>query len=84
VAASLLTTIGLPELITASLTQYEELAVALALDPARLGRLRQTLALHRTTAPLFDTKRYTQCLEAAYARIHERYLSGLPPAPLML
>jgi predicted O-linked N-acetylglucosamine transferase (SPINDLY family) len=84
VAASLLQAIRLPELVAASLADYEELAVALAADPERLGKLRHALAEHRLTAPLFDTRRYTRRLETAYERIHERHLAGEPPSPLML
>jgi protein O-GlcNAc transferase len=77
VAASLVRTVGLPELIAASLSQYEEMAVGLAADPARLGQLRRKLALRDT--PLFDTEHYTRNLEAVYETIYERYHSGSPP-----
>jgi len=78
VAASLVRTVGLPELIAASPSQYEEIAVGLAADPARLGQLRRKLALRDT--PLFDTEHYTRNLEAAYEAIYERHQSGSPPA----
>jgi predicted O-linked N-acetylglucosamine transferase (SPINDLY family) len=84
VAASLLLAIRLPELITSTAAQFEELAVALAANPERLGKLRHCLAENRRTAPLFDTKLYTERLETAYERIHARHVSGEPPAPLML
>ena len=78
VAASLVRTVGLPELIASSPSQYEETAVELAADPARLGQLRRKLALRDT--PLFDTEHYTRNLEAAYQTIYERHRSGSPPA----
>jgi predicted O-linked N-acetylglucosamine transferase (SPINDLY family) len=77
VAASLVRTVGLPELIAASPSQYEEMAVELAADPARLGQLRRKLALRDTS--LFDTERYTRNLEAVYETIYERHHSGSPP-----
>ena len=80
VGASLLYAIGLPELITSSLAEYEALALALAREPARLGALRATLARHRETQPLFDTARLTRNLEAAYRLMWERREAGLPPA----
>jgi len=40
VAASLVTAMGAPELIAASLEDYEALALALARDPARLAALK--------------------------------------------
>ncbi len=81
VAASLLTAVGLPELITASLADYEREALALARDPARLGALRGRLAANRLTAPLFDTPRYVRNYEAALERMVERAEAGLLPAP---
>jgi len=78
VAASLLNTIGLPELIISTLEQYQQLAVALAGDAQRLAHIRQRLAEHRLTSPLFDTRLFTTHLEAAYSRIYERYQADLP------
>ena len=74
VAASLLRTVGVPELIARSPSEYEEKAIDLAANPARLLQLRRTLQERDTS--LFDTERYTRNLEAAYAAIHERYRSG--------
>ncbi|QDO96997.1 tetratricopeptide repeat protein [Ferrovibrio terrae] len=82
VAGSVLTTIGLPELITTSLQDYEALALALARDPARLAALRQRLAANRQTSPLFDIARFTRNLEGAYLQMQERRLAGQPPAAL--
>jgi predicted O-linked N-acetylglucosamine transferase (SPINDLY family) len=66
VSASLLHAVGLPELITDTLEDYEALALALARDPARLKALRDKLANNRDTAPLFDTQRFARNLETAY------------------
>jgi predicted O-linked N-acetylglucosamine transferase (SPINDLY family) len=71
VAGSLLHAIGLPELVTHSLAEYEALALQLATNPARLAALRARLAANRTTAPLFDTDRFRRQLEAAYLRMLE-------------
>jgi predicted O-linked N-acetylglucosamine transferase (SPINDLY family) len=79
VAASLLCSVGLPELITGSLAEYEEAAVKLAAERSRLGQIRGLLAQKRTVASLFDTARFTRNLEAAYVAVHERYQEGLPP-----
>jgi protein O-GlcNAc transferase len=78
VAASLVRTVGLPELIAGSPAEYEEKAEELAGDPVRLGQLRRKLAIRDT--PLFDTDHYTRNLEAAYEAIYERHHSGSPPA----
>jgi predicted O-linked N-acetylglucosamine transferase (SPINDLY family) len=82
VGASVLKTIGLPELITSTAAQYEELAVELAANPQRLAEIRQKLERHRLTTPLFDTARFTGNLEHAYVRVFERYRAGLAPEHL--
>jgi predicted O-linked N-acetylglucosamine transferase (SPINDLY family) len=80
VAASLLHAVGLPELVTHSLADYEALALRLATQPVELQRLRSHLQAVRATAPLFDTVRFTRHLETAYLCMHQRRLQGLPPA----
>jgi predicted O-linked N-acetylglucosamine transferase (SPINDLY family) len=80
VAASLLHAVGLPELATGSLAEYEELALALAHDAPRLNAIKANLARNRNTAPLFDTPRFTRYLEAAYTAMWQRSREGLPPA----
>jgi predicted O-linked N-acetylglucosamine transferase (SPINDLY family) len=72
VAASLLHAVGLPELVTHSLAEYEALALALARDPARLGELRKRLAQNRAGAPLFDTARFCRQLEATLLDLRAR------------
>lgn len=79
VAASLLKAIGLPELITESVAAYEDLALGLARDPARLARLKGLVTLHRRTTHLFDVLRYTRHLEAGYVAAYDRLLHRLPP-----
>ena len=78
-AASLLTAIGLPELIACTQHEYEELAVALATDPQRLAAIKHKLATNRSTTLLFDTHRFAKYLETGYSKILERYHAGLPP-----
>lgn len=79
VAASLLRALDLPELVTESLTQYEETARLLACNPDELAAVRSKLARNRDTAPLFDTLRFTRSLEAAYISMWERHQADLPP-----
>ncbi len=79
VAASLLNAVGLPELITASLAEYEALALALARDPARLEALRRRLRTNRDAAPLFDSAAFTRDLETAYSRMWQAWCDGRPP-----
>ena len=79
VAASLLHAIGLPELVTASLAEYEALALQLAQDPERLAAIRTRLVRNRDTEPPFDTSRITRDLETAYTTMWERTQRGEPP-----
>ncbi len=80
VAASLLHAVGLPELVTHSLAEFEALGLKLARDPASLGALKAKLANNRDTHPLFDTSRFTKHLEAAYRTMWERAACGEKPA----
>ncbi len=80
VAGSLLTAIDMPELVTGSLEEYEQLALALARDPQRLIALRQKLENNRDASALFDLPKLTGNIEAAYARMWQAWLSGQKPA----
>jgi predicted O-linked N-acetylglucosamine transferase (SPINDLY family) len=82
VAASLLMAIGLPELITTSLEDYEALALKLARERSSLNAIKVKLARNRDTHPLFDTARFTRHIEAAYTIMCERYQKGEQPKPL--
>lgn len=80
VAASLLTAVGLDEMIAGSPRQYEEMAYALATRRDELERIRARLAGNRPSAPLFDTERQVRNLEQAYQTMWRRHQAGLPPA----
>jgi protein O-GlcNAc transferase len=79
VAGSLLQAVGLPELITDSLADYEATALRLARSPSLLAGLKAKLARSRQSSSLFDTVRFTRHIEAAYAAMWERYRRGEPP-----
>ena len=79
VASSLLTAVGMPELITPDREAFVATAIDLAHNPERLRALREKLARNRATAPLFDTALYTRRLEAAFEAMHARRLANLPP-----
>jgi predicted O-linked N-acetylglucosamine transferase (SPINDLY family) len=84
IAASLLTAIGVPELITSTQQQYEQLAIELASSPQRLAAVRTRIQDNRLSSPLFDTRRFARNLEAAYTAIHARYQAGEPPDHIRL
>ena len=78
VAGSLLSAVGLPELITETAGDYEALILALATDPHRLAVIRQKLAANRLSAPLFDTELFTRHLENGYQQAYQNYFEGQP------
>ena len=65
-ASSLLYSLDLPELITQSELEYEDLALELCLHPSRLFAIRQKLVVSRSTKPFFNSKLFTQHLENGY------------------
>ena len=79
VAGSLLTAVGLPELVTYSLADYEALALDLAANPGKLAAVKEKLARHRLSSRLFDIDRFTRNIEAAYQRMHELRAAGQAP-----
>jgi protein O-GlcNAc transferase len=79
VAGSLLHAIGLPELVTYKLADYEALALKLATEKGPLRRVKDKLARNRLATPLFDTDRLRRHMEAAYLTMWECYLRGEEP-----
>lgn len=84
VAASLLEAIGLPELVTSSLDQYEALALQLATERSLLAQTRRKLEVNRLTFPLFDTDRLRRHIEQAFERMWEIFLNGEAPRPISI
>jgi len=81
-SGSLLRAVGLPQLVTGTLEDYERLALELAQNTRKLAEVRATLIENRTRAALFDTRRYCRSLEAAYAEIWQRHERGAKPATI--
>lgn len=79
VGASLLTAIGMPEMIAADEAAYERIALELARNPSVLADVRAKLVRNTARYPLFQTSRYTRALEAAYSAMWARCEQGLPP-----
>jgi predicted O-linked N-acetylglucosamine transferase (SPINDLY family) len=69
VSASLLTAIGLEELITKSSEEYEKKAIELAQDPKKLQEIKAKLLHNKETYPLFNTRRFTKNIECLYVEI---------------
>jgi predicted O-linked N-acetylglucosamine transferase (SPINDLY family) len=84
VGASLLRAVGLPDLVTQTLEEYEALALKLATEPSLLAHVKATLIQNRSSSTLFDTARSTRNLEAAYDLMVQRHRSGQSPAPFAI
>ncbi len=78
VASSLLTSIGMPELITKTSQEYENLAVSIAQNPEMAVVLKSKLEAQKFTMPLFDTRRTARNVEAAFKTMVEIQASGQP------
>lgn len=68
-AGSLLNAVGLPELVTESLADYERLAVTLGRQPARVASYKRYLAEEGRRSPLFDLPRLVSDIEAEFQRL---------------
>ncbi|MFL2508092.1 MAG: tetratricopeptide repeat protein [Candidatus Pseudothioglobus sp.] len=78
-AASIVNAVNLPELITHSEKEYVSLAIQIANNPDKLKKIKEKLINNLSTAPLFDTKRFTTNLETAYKNIYEGHRQGQEP-----
>jgi protein O-GlcNAc transferase len=78
-AASMLHAVGLPELVTHNLEDYEAAALKLARDESFLAGIRHKLRDNLRGAPLFDTDRFRRHLEQAYTAMIDIQRSGKSP-----
>jgi len=68
-ASSLLKNIGLSELVTNSLDEYEQIAIAYANDNDAYQRLKKKLQKNKSSYPLFDTKKTVKAIENVYKKV---------------
>jgi protein O-GlcNAc transferase len=66
---SILSNLGLSELVARSEQLYVEIAIQLAEDLPRLREIRSTLRQRMEKSPLMDAQRYARCIEAAYRQM---------------
>jgi len=74
---SLLSTVGLPELVAKTPDEYVQLAVSLATDIEKLSILRANLRDRMAHSPLCDAKRFTMNLEMCYRKIWETWCKSV-------
>ena len=78
VGVSLLTNVGLPELIAESPDAYVRIAVELAQDLPRLRNLHSTLRHRMAQSPLMDAPRFARHVEAAYRQMWRQWCGEVP------
>jgi predicted O-linked N-acetylglucosamine transferase (SPINDLY family) len=76
--ASLLTALDAQELITHSPMEYEQRAIALYRERAKLASLAQQLRSKSRESVIFNSRQFAVHLEAAYAQMASLYYSGQP------
>ncbi len=69
VSASLLTTIGIPELITYNEKEYEEKALYIASNKNYLLSLKAKLVNLKVSSPLYNSKLFTRDLESKFTEL---------------
>lgn len=79
VSASLLTAIGLPQLITYSEDEYVDLAIDFAKTPIKMQEMKVKLNKNITTEPLFNSNIFSKNIEMLYSKMMARYSAGLMP-----
>lgn len=68
-AGSLLTAVGLPELATTSLADYERMAIQIGLNPARSLSYKRYLAEFGRSSPLFDMPGLVRDMEDQFEKL---------------
>lgn len=84
VAASLLYAVQLPQLVTETLQEYEDLAIYLATHSDELQQYQAHLDIHRLDLPLFDTPQTVRHLEQVYLLAWNHHCTGQPPTHLQV
>lgn len=84
VSASLLTALGMTEMIASSPQDYVKKAVTLAKSPEKLAALKAQLVAARRSSPLFDGRRFAADIEKAYGIMVDRSERGEGPAAISL
>jgi len=82
VGTSLLSQVGLQELIAETMDDYIAIAVRLTRNPSHLSSIRAGLRQRLVASPAMNAGRYTRHLEKAYRSIWRRWCAGLPPVSI--
>ncbi len=78
VAASLLNTIKLDDLISKNLEEYEAIANKIISDPNYFKKIKKKLNENILKTPLYNSKLFTKNIELGYEKIFENYKNNQP------
>jgi len=84
VASSLLQNLGLAELITKSITDYERKAIELGRNSEMLCKFKNQLITNRLSSPLFDGKLFAADLESAFEQMYSRLTLNQSPEHIIV
>ena len=84
VASSLLSSVGLEELITNSGKEYLELAVKIAENKNFYKKTKDKLKKNIIDMPLFNSKLFTKKLETAYTEVYKNYNENIKPETIQI
>ena len=84
VSSSLLSSAGLPELITKTKKEYCDKAILLATNQQKLESLRKKVETKAKKSALFDSRGFTRNLEKAYTTMYQNYVSGVNPQKIVI
>lgn len=83
-STGLITSAGVPELITKNLKDYEQLAVKLGTDKKEYKKIKTKLTKSKKRERMFNTKLFTKNLEDAYKIMWDNHTKGVPPSIIKL
>lgn len=78
-ASSILKAMDLPELITQTTDEFEEKAIYYATHPEALKHIREKIAAHKKTQPLFNTQLFVKNLEKGFHKAWELHTQNKSP-----
>ena len=84
VAASLLKTVNLQELIASDTNEFELIAIDIAKNPKKLQQLKSMLKDSLTTSTLYNSTLFTQQIESLYKMMYDRNEGNLPPTHIYI
>jgi predicted O-linked N-acetylglucosamine transferase (SPINDLY family) len=84
IASSILQAIGLPELITSSLVEYEKKAIELGNNPSIVKEIKNKINYSKNKSLLFDTVKFTLSIEKAYIKLKNHFHEGKKPENIYL